>query len=80
MLAIHGASDFVSYMVVHQLTADIVNRAHPGWGEVLSLPDSDHIFSKWATEAESQQHFPKGDFNPAIVGVMTKWVDARLKG
>lgn len=80
VLAIHGASDFVSYMVDHQLTADIVNRAHPGWGEVLSLPDSDHIFSKWATEAESQQHFPKGDFNPAIVGVMTKWVAERMKG
>lgn len=80
VLALHGASDFVSYMVDHQLTADIVNRVHPGWGEVRSLPDSDHIFSKWATEAESQQHFPKGDFNPAIVGVMKEWIDARLKG
>lgn len=80
VLAIHGASDFVSYMVDHQLTADIVNRAHPGWGEALSLPDSDHIFSNWPTEAESQQHFPKGDFNPAIVGVMTKWVAERMKG
>lgn len=81
VLAIHGASDFVSYHVDHQLTADIVNSIHPGWGEVMSLPDSDHIFSKWATEAESLEHFPAGTFNPAIVGVMREWIEGvRRKG
>jgi pimeloyl-ACP methyl ester carboxylesterase len=72
--ALHGASDFVTYDVDHQLIADIVNREHPGWGRFEKVPDSDHVFANWKTEAESMQHFPAGDFNPAFIGMMQKWI------
>ncbi len=39
VLAIHGASDFVTYKVDHELTAEIVNRTNPGWGTSLELPN-----------------------------------------
>ena len=72
--ALHGASDFVTYDVDHQLIADIVNRAHPGWGRFEKVPSTDHVFSNWATEAESLQHFPTGDFNPVALGMMQRWI------
>ncbi len=74
VLAAHGASDFVTYQVDHQLVADIVNRVHPGWGRAVTVPASDHLFSNWATEAESLKHWPAGTFNPAFIAVMKDWV------
>ena len=74
VLAAHGASDFVSYQVDHQLVADIVNSVHPGWGRAVVVPGSDHLFSSWATEAESLKHWPTGTFNPAFIGIMKDWI------
>ncbi len=79
VFAVHGASDFVSYAVDHRLVADIVNRAHPGWGRFATAPSSDHIFSNWATEAESLKHFPGGTFNPAFIGMLRDWIDERIR-
>jgi pimeloyl-ACP methyl ester carboxylesterase len=75
VLAVHGESDYVSYAVDHELIADIVNRAHPGWGRYASLPSSDHGFSNWPTEAESMQHASSGTFNPAFTALMKGWID-----
>jgi hypothetical protein len=75
VLCVHGASDFVSYEVDHRLVADIVNKAHPGWGKFVIAPSSDHLFSNWKTEADSLAHWPKGNFNPAFVRILEAWVD-----
>jgi pimeloyl-ACP methyl ester carboxylesterase len=80
VLAVHGASDFVTYQVDHQLVADIVNSVHPGWGSFATAPSSDHIFSDWPTEAESLKHFPAGAFNPAFLGMMKDWIGEVMKG
>lgn len=80
VLAVHGASDFVSYKVDHQLVADIVNSVHPGWGKFETAPSSDHIFSNWPTEAESLQHWPTGTFNPAFIGMLKSWIEDVMKG
>ena len=66
VLAVRGASDFVTYDVDHKLIADIVNRANPGHGKSLTLDDSDHLFHNFATERDSFQNFQKGQFNPAF--------------
>ena len=79
VLAVHGASDFVSYAVDHQLIADIVNRVHPGWGRFDTEPASDHLFNNWATEAESLQHWPLGTFNPAFIERLQTWIADVMK-
>ena len=53
VLAVRGASDFVTYDADHKLIADIVNKVHQGWGESMVLPNSDHLFHNFGTEAES---------------------------
>lgn len=79
LFAVHGASDFVSYEVDHKLAADIVNKAHPGWGTFATAPSSDHLFSNWKTEKESLTHWPKGDFNPVFIRMMKSWIDGVMK-
>jgi pimeloyl-ACP methyl ester carboxylesterase len=79
VFAVHGASDFVSYKVDHELVADIVNRVHPGWGRFATAPSSDHLFSNWATEAESLKHWPTGTFNPAFIGMLKGWIREVMK-
>ncbi|MGO9917944.1 MAG: alpha/beta fold hydrolase [Isosphaeraceae bacterium] len=76
VLAVRGASDFVTYDADHKLIADIVNRAHPGWGKSAVLPGSDHIFHNFATESESLKNFKTGKFNPAFIKMTKDWIDA----
>jgi pimeloyl-ACP methyl ester carboxylesterase len=76
VLAVRGASDFVTYDADHKLIADIVNRAHPGWGKSAVLPDSDHLFHNFATETESLKGFRTGKFNPAFIRMTKGWIDA----
>lgn len=74
VLSVHGASDYVSYAVDHELIADVVNRAHPGHGRYVSLPNSDHVFANWPTEAESMKHFPNGETNTAFATLVLEWI------
>jgi pimeloyl-ACP methyl ester carboxylesterase len=76
VLAVRGASDFVTYDADHKLIADIVNRAHPGWGKSAVLPGSDHLFHNFATEPESLKNFRSGKFNPAFIKMTKDWIDA----
>jgi hypothetical protein len=75
VLAVHGASDYVSYEVDHRLIADIVNREHPGWGTFKIAPSSDHLFHDFATEPESLRGQQRGRFNPAFTQMMMSWVE-----
>jgi len=75
VLAVRGASDFVTYDVDHKLIADIVNRANPGYGKWEVLPASDHLFHNWATEPESMKNFQFGKFNPAFTKLMKSWIE-----
>lgn len=79
VLAVHGASDFVSYEVDHKLIADIVNRANPGWGKFVKAMNSDHLFHNFATEPEAQRNYSRGKFNPAFTGIMKEWILESMK-
>ena len=59
-----------------RLIADIVNKAHPGWGKSVVLPGSDHLFHNFATEAESLKNFRSGKFNPVFIRMTKDWIDA----
>lgn len=74
VLAVRGESDFVTYDADHKLMADIVNRAHPGWGEFVIAPSSDHLFHNFPTEQESMKNFQRGKFNPAFTKIMKDWI------
>jgi hypothetical protein len=73
-LAVHGGSDFVSYEADHRLIADIVNREHPGWGKWQVLPNSDHLFHQFASEADSLKNFGRGKFTNDFGKVLTAWI------
>ena len=75
VLAVRGASDYVTYDVDHKLIADIVNWGHPGWGKSVTLADSDHLFHTFATERDSLMGSQKGQFNPAFTKLMKDWID-----
>ncbi len=79
VLAVRGASDFVTYDVDHKLIADVVNKRHPGRGKSLTLADSDHLFHQFATEFESMQNFQKGRFNPAFSRQLKEWIAEVMK-
>lgn len=74
VLAVHGASDFVSYEADHKLIANAVNKVRPGQGKFVSLPNSDHLFHNFATEPESQRNFTKGKFNNDFTTLMKSWI------
>jgi pimeloyl-ACP methyl ester carboxylesterase len=50
VLAMHGASDFVSSANEHKLIAETVNRYHPGQATYIEIPDADH----WSLNAENE--------------------------
>lgn len=75
VLAVRGASDYVTYDVDHKLIADVVNRENPGTARSLTLADSDHLFHKFPTEQDSMKNAQKGEFNPAFTQLMKSWIE-----
>lgn len=49
VLAMHGASDFVSSSIEHKLIAETVNKYHPGNATYIEIPNADH----WSLFAEN---------------------------
>lgn len=74
VLSVRGGSDFVTYDSDHKLIADVANKAMPGSGRFVRLPDSDHLFHDWETEKASQQNFGKGKFTLAFSRLMMDWI------
>jgi len=74
VLAVHGASDYVSYAVDHQLISDIVNSAHAGTGRYVSLPSIDHWLNEWPSESESSKNVGVGKYNPAVAQTLRAWI------
>ena len=75
VLAVRGASDFVTYDADHKLIADIINSVNPGYGKFEVLPNSDHLFHNFTTEKESMAKFQFGQCNPAFGKLVTDWID-----
>ena len=80
VLAVRGSSDFVTYDADHKLIADIINRAHPGYGMFANEPDSDHLFHSFPTEQESLKNFQHGKFNNNFAKTMKNWIAKVMKG
>jgi len=74
VLAVHGASDFVSYEADHRLIADIVNKVHPGAGTFATAANNDHLFNSWATEQESAKNWPNGTYGETFQKLMKSWI------
>jgi hypothetical protein len=73
VLAVHGASDYVSYATDHELIAAIVNDARAGYGRYVSLPSIDHWLNDWPTQDDSQKHVATGKYNPAFAKLLHDW-------
>lgn len=74
-LALWGEADFVSARAEHETFARVANHYHPGTAEFQVVPQTDHVFFRKASEAEAKADAFKGEFNPAIIGVVADWMD-----
>jgi pimeloyl-ACP methyl ester carboxylesterase len=73
-LAIWGRSDFVTCGEDHALIADVVNKAHTGYGTYVALEGIDHGFNRAGSPEESfQKKGQPGEFNPVIVTTLADW-------
>jgi pimeloyl-ACP methyl ester carboxylesterase len=81
VLAIWGRNDFIATEADHPRIADIVNRARPGQGRYVALPDSDHAFRKTASVEDSFRRWttPAVEFDPQIIETLKAWT-AKLRG
>jgi pimeloyl-ACP methyl ester carboxylesterase len=73
VLAMHGASDFVSSGPEHALIAELVNRRHPGKATYVEIPNADH----WElfTESEAVSHAHTATVvNPLSVTTAVRWI------
>jgi len=79
VLALFGASDWISLEDDQRQVADVVNAAHPGFASFVKVPSIDHLFNRNATMADSFSSFgkPGSEFNPDLVRVVRDWIDAQ---
>ena len=77
VLAMHGASDFVSSAAEHQLIAETVNHYHPGNAAYIEIANADH----WSLLAESEKISflqQQTGLNPVPLINAMKWLTANL--
>jgi len=79
VLALWGESDFISAGPDHQLIADIVNRANPGYGTYRALPGVDHWFKRAATPEATAASAGRGTFEPAVLDAMWAWLEEQSR-
>jgi len=77
VLALHGASDFVSSANEHKEIAETVNRYHPGNAVYMEIANSDH----WGLQAETELiSFTRSQtgLNPLPLTTSLKWLRENL--
>ena len=81
VLAIWGQNDFIASEADHPLIAQIVNRARPGRGRYVAVPDSDHAFRKTSSPQDSFRRWttPAVELDPEIIAILKAWT-AELRG
>ncbi|GAB2963240.1 hypothetical protein GCM10027048_35130 [Hymenobacter coalescens] len=77
VLALRGASDYISYSLDHQIIADAVNQVHPGSASFVLLPDVDHHFNhaRDLPEAMRMDQMANPELNFEFMNVMLRWLD-----
>ncbi len=74
VLALYGASDFVSFEDDHRLVAEAVNRAAPGRARLQVVPGIDHWFRHAADFDASRQQAGSGAYNPGVIDALLEWL------
>jgi pimeloyl-ACP methyl ester carboxylesterase len=76
VLALWGASEFISDEEDHILIADMVNKVNPGKGKYVRLDNSDHGFKTTTSMEDSHRRWgqPGGEFNPNVIEAMKTWI------
>ncbi|MCH9002767.1 MAG: alpha/beta fold hydrolase [Planctomycetes bacterium] len=78
VLAIWGKSDFIASREDSELAVTAVNSTHPDSGTFLALPGICHFCCK-ASDQEESFLAGIGEFNPALVKTVTKWMKRQMK-
>ncbi|MDX5443612.1 MAG: PDZ domain-containing protein [Hymenobacteraceae bacterium] len=72
VLALYGASDYISTKQEHQQLAEMVNYYHPGNGTFAVAPNADHGMSYATSFVEARKN--PGRFNAEVVKIMSDWM------
>jgi hypothetical protein len=75
VLAMHGASDFVSSAAEHQLIAETVNHYNPGNAAYIEIANADHWGLLTESEMDSYLH-QQTELNRLPVVTAVKWLKA----
>jgi len=78
VLALFGASDWISLEDDQVQVASIVNSVHPGFASFVKVPAIDHLFNRAPSMADSFATFgkPGAEFNPELVRAVRAWIDS----
>jgi uncharacterized protein len=76
VLALYGASDFLTDARDHELLVSWVNFMRPDSARFVQLANSDHAFLDTATQRDSLMQWgrPGGKVNTNILPVLNEWV------
>lgn len=74
VLAVWGDLDFTTCEAEHRYIADIVNRAHPGNGTVVVLPNVFHAFNVRESVAQTLEAPWQGPLAESVVETVLDWM------
>ncbi|HYM23791.1 MAG TPA: alpha/beta fold hydrolase [Vicinamibacterales bacterium] len=77
VLIVYGESDFVSTIADDAYLAAMIDGFHAGRATLKAIPGMDHGLNKVASMAESLARTTPGEFDPAILDVVTGWLRAQ---
>jgi pimeloyl-ACP methyl ester carboxylesterase len=78
VLAMWGTTDWVSNREANAWIVEVVNRAKPGTGSLVTLDSVDHFFFHAASPEESYRIWkggPAKGFNPVVLKTLHAWLD-----
>lgn len=78
VLAIYGASDYVTELADHQRIVDVVNAANAGHATLKVIDGMDHAFGRVATQKASYEAGQKGApllYDTDLSGVVVAWLN-----
>ena len=79
VLVAYGTSDFVSTVADQPYLAATIDAFHPGRASAEAIAGMDHTLNKAATMEESFNRKGVGEFEPAIVAAVARWLDRTTK-
>jgi len=80
VLVIYGTSDPATSAEEHQYLTNVINSYHPGRAKFVRVENMDHVFERFASMRESLAKTAPGEFQPALLDEIQRWLMGALQG